>query len=223
MAYGRARVCARVTRFVLGGDQVRVRHAMKHAAVILVLLAVGCSSGKSGYKPDTDIERHIMARRVDEIKRQAPLLGIPVDRALSTRVKAIYLCQETDRNRDGSIACDPCTGAGCVHAWFRGYRGGTSAEYLFAIPDVKDGCINHEVHHELMVIWYGIGGHPRESTINRLDNGQTVKVRHADVVRWRWPTQVRGANGRSVRPVMVDSWDGLKCGTAEMFMDGGGI
>jgi hypothetical protein len=170
------------------------------------------------------VQARVAARRGAEIRRLAPAIGIPVERALSVKVAAIHECPESGRNGDGSYTCGDCpgTGDGCVHAWFRGAPGSKRAEYLFATPEVRDGCISHEVMHELLVVWYGIGGHPARVEITRLDNGARMSFRPADIIGWRWPSLVNWALPTSIE-IGGDWGADIKCGTAETFEGGGGI
>lgn len=199
---------------------------MKHLTLLFsVALLAGCSTTK-GYNPSTDTERRVVDRRIIEIERQAPAIGIPVDRALSTKLKKVTLCNETGRNGDGSYTCADCTGAvgsDCVHAWCEAYFKGGDVRYMFAVPDLRDGTIAHEVHHELMVTFYGVGGHPSQSQITRLDNGQQMTIRHASVIGWRWPAIVNWALPKAWE--LGEPWGGsIKCGNGEeVFEDGAGI
>lgn len=192
---------------------------MKLPAIFILIpcLAFGMGGGK---KPSSD-EQRFHARRSEEIKRQAPKCGIPVEAALKVKA-SVRFCQESGRNGDGSWVCGDCpaTGSDCVHGWFRGSNGAKSVEYLFALPDLRDGTIAHEVHHELMVVWYGIGGHPARSTVTRLDNGQRLTIRHGEVIGWRWPSLVNWALPEQYE--IETSWGSIKC-AYEQFEGGGGI
>lgn len=190
-------------------------------AMVAIAVLVGCAT-KENAKSDT--QKRISERRVAEIRRMAPSIGIPVEKALSVRVDKIHECNESGRNSDGSYTCGDCPGTGsdCVHAWFRGAHGNRRVEYLFATPEVKDGTIAHEVMHELLVVWYGIGGHPTRVEVTRLDNGKRFSFRPADVIGWRWPSLVNWALPQSME--IGGRWGSdIKCGTEEMFEDGGGI
>lgn len=201
---------------------------MKYLLLILMAaLASGCSvfrGDRDRDEPADEVRRHILERRDIEIRRQAPAMGIPLDQALLTRVSRIHLCAETDRNGDGSISCNrDCTGTECVHAWFRGAAGSRSAEYLFVTPIINDGVIAHEVHHELLVIHYGIFGHPRESVITRIDNGKSQRINHASIIGWRWPSLVNWALPKAWE--ITPAWgEDLQCGSDELLLiDGAGI
>jgi len=194
---------------------------MNRIYLLAILALVGCSSSKPGYKPGTDIEKHIMARRDFEIRRQAPLMGIPVADALSVRVKRIHLCPEEKRSQGASYSCGDCTKAGCVHAWFLGSQGNKSVEYLYVTPAIPDGVISHEVHHELCVVWYGIGGHPARSQITRIDNGKPMTLNHPGIVGWRWPALFDWT--RPARWTATNPWSDFECGTGEILIDGAGI
>lgn len=199
---------------------------MKINMVVLSLLAVfaaGCSSSSHNSGGDSGLSGHIMSRREIEIRRQAPAIGIDVNKALSTKVADIHLCPETGSNSEGSFTCDKaCTGTECVHAWMQGAMGSRSVEYLFATPNIADGCIAHEVHHELIVVWYGIHGHPKRSTVTRLDNGSKLVIDHAGVIGWRWPSLVNWAIPKAYE--IESDWQGdLKCGSDEVLVDGAGI
>lgn len=172
---------------------------MKALFLIFLLVAVDALAMGSRRKPSQkdDLTDYIARRRIEEIKRQAPLCGIPVEKALSVKA-SIKLCPEGGRNKDGSYVCGPNACAGyedkvCAHAHFQGAHGARHVRYMFAAPDVKDGTIAHEVHHELMVVWYGIGGHPRRSRVTRLDNGEPLTINHAAVIGFRWPQLVNWA------------------------------
>ncbi len=195
-------------------------------AALLVSMMMGCSTGGGG-KPTTmpPAEQHIRSVRESEIRRQAPLLGIPVEQAITRRARAVYLCESTEKNGDGSYSCDSsCTRlnqGSCVHAWCSTAQGLSWSDYLFVLPDLRDGCIAHEVHHELIVGFYGLGGHPARSVVSRIDNGNRLVISHRDVIGWRWPALVNWALPKAFE---VPGWDGIKCvAPDEIFEDGGGI
>lgn len=194
---------------------------------ILVVLALVPTSEAMGRKKksSTDTVRaRILEQRQKEIKRQAPKLGIPVNDALNCKVQTVYLCEQTGSNGDGSYTCNKeCSQvSSCVHAWCATSEGSRQVMYMFTTPSIQDGCIAHEVHHELVVRFYGIGGHPARSEVKRKDNGQSLTIKHAEVIGWRWPSLVNWMIPES-HEITTEWSDDLKCGTGEVFEDGGGI
>lgn len=181
-------------------------------AFLLVVLCVNVNAMGKRNKQSSD-EARFYAKRIEEIKRQAPQMGIPVDEALKVKAR-VRFCPEQGRNKDGSWVCGDCpeTGEACVHGWFRGYKGAKHVEYLFAVPDLKDGTIAHEVHHELLIVWYGITGHPKRSTVTRIDTGQKLTLKHAEIIGWRWPKLVNWALPQAIE--IESNWDAdIQCGT----------
>jgi hypothetical protein len=196
---------------------------MRIAFALMMMLAVGCSSTKPKVNPPDSVRQRILERREYEIRRQAPILGIPVDLALSVKVSKINLCPETGSSGDGSYSCDQaCTRTQCVHAWMAGSKGAKSVEYLFVTPNIPDGVIAHECHHELIVLHYGITGHPTRSTITRISDGKTMTINHASVIGWRWPSLVNWAIPKAYE--IESEWhDEIKCGADDVLVDGAGI
>lgn len=184
-------------------------------ALAIGALLTGCSSSKPKLTDDP-LRAHILNRREHHIRRMAPEIGIPVDRALQTRVTQIYLCPEEGRSGDGSWACDKsCVQTpSCVHAWCSTSFGASTVEYLYITPLIEDGCIAHETLHELLVIFYGVTGHPASVTVNRIDNGKKITFRPANVADWRWP---------SIFGVTRDWGTDYRCGSELILMDGAGI
>lgn len=186
-------------------------------AVVLAAASIGCSSNKGGSKPPSggDLTDRIKAVRVEQIKRQAPQVGVPVDLALAMNSVQVKLCPQTGSSGDGSFTCDGgCSevGTDCVHAWCLTGQGSRNVRYMFAEPTVLDGCIAHEIHHELIIRFYGIGGHPAKSTVTRIDNGKPLTITHQGVIGWRWPALVNWALPASAE-IASTNWDGVKCGT----------
>lgn len=169
---------------------------MRFWLFLFLCIAVNAFAMGSRKKSEfSSFEKYFYEQRIQEIKRQAPLIGIPVDRALAIKPKVIF-CQETGRNSDGSYVCggeSPCSQLPknvCAHGWFSGAQNSKDAIYMFAIPHLNPRTIAHEVHHELVIIHYGITGHPRKSRITRIDNGQPMVINHAAVIGWRWPVLI---------------------------------
>lgn len=193
-------------------------------ALLIALLSSACSTTK-GYKPSDDVSRRIVDVRKSEIKRQSAAMGIPHELAASVLLTRLDLCPETGRNSDGSFTCNDCTGVNgtsCVHAYFMGAQNVYRVRYMFAVPELADGTIRHEVHHELCVIFYGISGHPARSNVTRLDNGRPLTIDHAAIIGWRWPSLVNWALPESMK--IGNAWgNSFNCGVGEVFEDGAGI
>lgn len=200
-----------------------IMHIARMLCGAAALAASGCSTTRHD-QPGGEVARGIAELRIEEIARQAALIGIPLERASAVRLAGITICEETGRNADGSYTCDDCTGetSDCIHAYCMAAQGGRSVRYMFAGPDIKRGTLSHEFHHELVVTHYGISGHPRSSVVTRLDNGQRMTIDHASVIGWRWPALVNWALPQKWE--VGGPWGGrLNCGADERFEEGGGI
>lgn len=199
---------------------------MKHVYILLVALVCGCSS-TGGNKPVNELETTIRSRESQATDRMADDMGIPREVARAVVCRGVKQCPETGRDKSyGSWTDD----ARCsetpdpVHAWnitnYDPVRRRGVADYMFAVPDVKMGCVDHETMHKLLRV-YGVGGHPKSVTVNRLTDGKRVTLDIPAIVKWRWPSLVLWdtAGTDTNHP-----WgDGIKCGTGETFTDGAGI
>lgn len=162
-------------------------------------------------KKSSPVVDGIKNRRVEIIRDLAPKIGIDPDTALRVSAR-IETCNESGSNADGSYVCGECVALGggdCVHGAFWGAQGARSVRYLFAVPSLTDGTIRHEVMHELLVVHYGVGGHPSRVTINRLTDGKPQTFSPGAVIGWRWPSLVNWALPQS-REIDVD-WGATQC------------
>lgn len=190
---------------------------------LALLTTVGCSSSNppATESPEDDTTRSILETRDTELLRMGRAIGIPDKLLLKTRVSNILLCQETGSNGDGSYSCDDeCTQVqSCVHAWMLGQFQVYSVEYMFTIPSITRGTKSHEIMHELLVIHYNVGGHPESVTITRLDNGQPMTFKPAQIIGSRWALVPDWAVG-----TFAPNWSNdIKCGVSEVFEAGAGI
>lgn len=200
---------------------------MRIIILLALLLATDAEAMGSKKKKAPDLEQTIRARITTATERMAPDMGIPVELAKRITIRSIKLCPETGRDPNyGSFTAD----ANCsetessVHAWnMTSWNASTKrgwADYMFATPDVKMGCVDHEDMHKLLRM-YGIGGHPKKVTIKRMTDGKEVTLDIPAIVKWRWPSIVIWDAGGSDTN---HPWgDGVKCGEGEVFTDGLGI
>lgn len=197
--------------------------------IILLALLLSADAQAMGSKKSStpELERKIRAWIVQADERMCPDMGIPVELAKRITIKSVKLCPETGRDKNyGSWTSDhDCSETpDTVHAWNLTFwdmvaKRGWS-KFMFATPDVRQGCVDHEDMHKLLRI-YGFGGHPKRVTVKRLTDGKEVTLDIPAIVKWRWPSVVfwDTAGSDTNHP-----WgDGVKCGEGEVFTGGLGI
>lgn len=201
---------------------------MKTTVILIAFLLISNAHAMGSKKPKkSDLEQKIRDRITTATERMAPDMGIPVDLAKRITIRSIKLCPETGRDPNyGSFTADQnCSEAdSSVHAWNMTSWNAASkrgwADYMFATPDVKMGCVDHEDMHKLLRM-YEIGGHPKRVTVKRLTDGKEVTLDIPAIVKWRWPSVVFWDAGGSDTN---HPWgDGVKCGSEEVLIDGAGI
>lgn len=184
---------------------------MTRIITLCVLAGLICAPHSQAMGKRKKSDGGIAAQRVAAMRDLAPKIGVNADDALRVASR-IETCNEAGRNGDGSYVCGECSALGdadCVHGAFWGVLGARSVRYLFAVPDLRDGTVRHEVMHELLVVHYGVGGHPSRVTITRKTDGQQQTFSPGAVIGWRWPSLVNWALPQS-REIESD-WGDINC------------